>query len=247
MMSSTKPSSETDEYVPEINYFVEKYTCDYFPNPLQPLEDYKKRIAHKLKKTFIDDFHTLRDGYGFIGKYNNELKEHLKISPEIQKKLKNVAEVQAALNEGKTFQILLGWSNEDVREIYALADRIQQTNKDYYESGCIFKLLCVIQPNYIEFWLGSGNAWAAENRNDEALVCYFGGLNINPYAFDLYLGICQVLCKLSQFAEALKIIEGAQQVILTQQNTETDELPKLKEKLGHMHDIISSHEQRSKA
>lgn len=245
MMSSTKPENETGEYSPQLNYLVEKYSCDYYPTPLQSLEDYKKRLSYKLKKTFIDDFHTLRDGYTFIGKYNELLKEHLKISPDIQKTLKNVAQVQASINEGKTFQNILGWSNEDVQEIYALAENVY-SKKDYYESACIFQLLCIIQPKYVEFWLGGGNAFSAENKNEDALVSYFGGLNINPYAFDLYVGICQVLCKLSQFNEALQIIEGAQQVIVTLSDKEaSDELPVLKEKLLSMHDIISSHQERS--
>lgn len=248
MMSQTQPPSEVNEFSPNINYFVEKFACDYSPNPLQSLEDYKKRIAYKLKKTFVDNFHALRDGYTFIGKYNEQLKEHLRVSPEIKNTLKNIALVQSAINEGKTFQDILGWSSEDVQEIYSLADQLLQTKKDYYECSCIFKLLCVVQPKFIAFWLGSGNASSAENQNDDALVAYFGGLNINPYAFELYLGICQVLCKLSQFTEALNIIEGAQLVIVSSaQNEGVADLPVFKEKLDHMHDIISSHVQRSKA
>lgn len=240
-VESRTENFEREEYAPDINYFVERYACDYTPNPLQPLEEYKKRIAHRLKKTFIDDFHILREGYCFIGKYNEMLKEHLKVSSEIQKTLKNLVQVQAALKEGKTFQDLLSWSDEDVQEIYHLATVVYD-KQEYYESSCIYKLLCTVQPNFPVFWLGGGDALAAENRYDEALVSYFGGLNINPYDFDLYLGICQVLCKLHQYNEAIQIIEGAQSVVLTTgQSEKVEELPILKEKLSSMHELISSY------
>lgn len=236
----SNPSRIPQNYEPEISHLVKRASKDYVPNPFQSYEDYKRRISLKIKRNLIDDFHAVRDGYAFIGKYNQNLKDHLKTSSEKRALLQDLTRVNAAISEGKTFQDILGWSEEDIQEIYQLANTLFE-NKEYYESSSILKLLCLVQPLRYQFWLKAGDALEEENKNEEALISYYGGLRINPYAFNLHFGICFVLCKMNFYDEALQILEEAHLLIdeTEKAGEKVDEIPDLREKLNKMHKIIT--------
>jgi hypothetical protein len=211
----------------------------YIPNPLQTFENYKKQLSLKIRKNFIDEFHALRDGYTFIGNYSDQLKEKLSPSLEVKKILRDLVQVDALLKAGKTFQEIIGCSNEDLVEIYSLAERLFNEKK-YYESGAIFKLLCLVQPLCHRFWIGAGDALEADERNREALASYYGGLFSHPYSFDLYLRICNALCKCGENEKAHLVIKEAL-TMLEQSERESPlaaELSTLRDKLNTLKNSI---------
>lgn len=222
-----------------VSFLVDQAAKEYVPNALQSFEHYRKQLELKIRKNFIDEFHTLRDGYMLIGNYNQQLKNRLDILPEVQSMLRNPVQVRAALSEGKTFQDILKWSDDELVEIYALADRLLN-DKHYYESSVIFKLLCLVQPLSYFFWMGVGDALEADNKNKEAIMTYYGGLFANPYSFDLYLKLCKTLCKIGEPEKAVALLEEAFKVIdeTEKEGPLTPELIALRQELKKVQEIL---------
>lgn len=228
-------------YDPKVDFLIDEAAQNYVPNSLQSFESYREQLALKIKKNFIDEFHVIRDGFTLIGKYNSDLSKSLAISPDVRNILLDPVKTTEALNKGASFQEILQWSTDDLMSIYALADQLFN-QKQYYESGAIFKLLCLVQPLSYYFWMGAGDSLEADNKNQEAIATYYGGLFANPLVYELYLKLCTTLCKINEHDKAVAVLDEILNTIESSSQEEplTQELSELKNKLNNIREIIVS-------
>lgn len=226
-MAKQNSVENIEMFDPELDSLIKNAEKNYNPNSIQTFDEYKKLISLRIKRNFIEDFHVLRDGYTFIGNYNNILKERLKATPEIKNTLRDLVKVNSLIKEGKTFQEILKWSNEDILEIYSLAIDLL-SNNHFYESSAILRLLCLVRPQCYFFWLKAGEALEGDNKQREALATYYGGLYANPYSIDIYKHMCTLLCKLKEHDKAKNMLQEALNML---EQSNDPELCKLKEEI----------------
>lgn len=226
---------EFEIFEPEVDFLVVVAEKAYVPNSLQAVEEYKQKVALQIRKNFIEDFHVLRDGYTFIGNYNQILKEKLRATSEIKNTLRDPVKITALLKEGKSFQQILEWSDADLIEIYALASDLLD-KKYYYESAAIFRLLSLIRPHCYYFWLKAGDALDGDKRGREAIAAYYGGLCENPYCYELYHQLCHLLIRQGDKNKALAVLT---EVIELVNQDETESQAEFKEKIVQLSQDIS--------
>lgn len=99
-----------------------------------------------------------------------ELEEFI-ITPEIMQKLNDPDLLRRYVEEGKTFQEILGYSDEAMKRFYEVAHRLLAGQR-YKEAGDGFVFLTTLNPYVPEYWLGLGMCEQLQQEYEQAIVAY---------------------------------------------------------------------------
>lgn len=95
----------------------------------------------------------------------------LRISKETLEKIKNSAQLQKDLEEGKSFQQIFGYSVEAMDKFYSAAWNLFQRQL-YDESSNAFFFLTTLNPRVHLYWLGLAMSEQLKEEYHEALMAY---------------------------------------------------------------------------
>lgn len=114
-----------------------------------------------------------------------------KLSPKIRAKLKNKDLIRKELQDGKSAQEILGFSNAAMKKFYDAASKLLEHNR-YSDAADAFLFLVTLNPHGHDYWMGLGIATQL-NKNYEAAIdayemaAYCEVHNPTPY---FYLAKC---------------------------------------------------------
>lgn len=93
------------------------------------------------------------------------------ISKEALEKMKDPLHVKKQVEEGKTFQEILGYSIETMERFYEAAHSLFQ-KQQYEEAADAFVFLTTLNPKVHNYWLGLGMSEHMIEEYDSALMAY---------------------------------------------------------------------------
>ncbi len=85
-----------------------------------------------------------------------------------------------ALEDGKTFQQIVGFSDDVLADFYEVAARLLEEGR-YEEAGNAFVFLTTVNPNLSELWLGLGMAHQFQKDYDNAMAAYEAAKEAEPW------------------------------------------------------------------
>lgn len=94
-----------------------------------------------------------------------------RLSPEAKAKLKNKKQLKKELEEGKTAQEIIGFSNVTMAKFYGAAYRLFE-HRRYQDAGNAFLFLATLNPYNHEYWLGLGMACQMSQDYEAAIDAY---------------------------------------------------------------------------
>jgi len=93
------------------------------------------------------------------------------IPEEALKRLSDPDILRRYIDEGKSFQDILGYSNETMEKFYGAAHRLF-TKEQYQEAADAFVFLTTLNPYVHNYWLGLGMCEQLNTDHEAALVAY---------------------------------------------------------------------------
>lgn len=93
------------------------------------------------------------------------------IPPEALEKLEDPEYLEQCIAEGKTFQEILGYTDELMQEMYSNA-RHHLENEDFENAAAAFVFLTTLNPHIHEYWMGLGMSEQLRGEYETALVAY---------------------------------------------------------------------------
>lgn len=97
--------------------------------------------------------------------------DEFKIPEEAYEKLQDPAYFKQQIDEGKTFQDILGYSSETMEKFYKVAYTYFQQQR-YRESCEAFTFLTTLNPTVFNYWLGLGMSEQMCEEYNSALLAY---------------------------------------------------------------------------
>lgn len=94
-----------------------------------------------------------------------------RIPDEAFEKIKDPIHLKKQVDEGKTFQEILGYSFETMEKFYEAAHHLFQ-KQQYEEASDAFVFLTTLNPNVHNYWLGLGMSEQLIEEYDAALMAY---------------------------------------------------------------------------
>lgn len=101
--------------------------------------------------------------------------------------------VQKQLAEGKTYQEILGYSDEEMEKFYQVAVALFQKEK-YEKAADAFVFLTTLNPRVYVYWMGLGMCEQVREEYENALIAYEVAIETipdDPSAY-YYAGICHL-------------------------------------------------------
>lgn len=93
------------------------------------------------------------------------------IPSDALEKMKDPAHIKKQVEEGKTFQEILGYSSETMDKFYDAAHHLFQ-KQQYEEAADAFVFLTTLNPKVHSYWLGLGMSEQLIEEHDSALLAY---------------------------------------------------------------------------
>jgi tetratricopeptide (TPR) repeat protein len=131
------------------------------------------------------------------------------ISDEAIQKMNDEEMLNRALEEGKTFQELFGFSDAIVVEFYEAAKNVLEQNR-FEDAVSAFLFLTGLNPNVADFWMGMGMAQQKNNEFDAALNSYTIAIELEGNKIFPYILTAQCCMEIKNFQKALEVIESAE-------------------------------------
>lgn len=106
--------------------------------------------------------------------------EEFRIPKEAVERLKDPTALNQMLGEGKTFQEILGYSDDVIDKFYETARRLFEEQR-YDEASEAFIFLTTLCPYTYNYWLGLGMSEQLNNEPSSALVAYGMAILTDPH------------------------------------------------------------------
>lgn len=94
-----------------------------------------------------------------------------KIPEEALEKMRDPAHIKKQVDEGKTFQEILGYTSDAMDKFYEAAHQLFQ-KQQYEEAADAFVFLTTLNPKVHSYWLGLGMSEQLIGEHDAALMAY---------------------------------------------------------------------------
>lgn len=192
---------------------------------LEPKDVYKKKVAQELSQGLISCKRRIENGAKCLTEIVEELaKTNSKIDiAQVTKDFMNLANYFAALpehleelykafGEGKSIQELAGMSRSTIDALYFGAKDLYE-RQHYEEAANAFGILTFLNPRYMIFWLGLGNAEYFSQHYEGALTAYAFAVYVNPDDPSPHLYSAKCYEELKQMDYAINALDLALYVI----------------------------------
>ena len=107
------------------------------------------------------------------------------VSKKSIQEVDNVSDLDVILEKEKIFQDLLGFSRENIPQMYEQCILFLQTNR-LEEAIAGFSLLTKINPYIADFWLGLGLCYKAREEFPKAMEAFIMAIALDPYRSEMY-------------------------------------------------------------
>jgi len=97
--------------------------------------------------------------------------EEFKIPEEAIEKLRDPEIIRQQMEEGKTFQEIIGYTSETMEKFYTIGRKLFE-QQEYREAADAFIFLTTLNPMVHEYWLGLGMAEQLNGGHQGALLAY---------------------------------------------------------------------------
>lgn len=127
---------------------------------------------------------------------------------QIADMLSNPDKLQEYFSEGKTFQELLGFSNDQMEQFYQGAYRIFE-QKRWDDAADAFLFLTTLNPYVHTFWLGLGMAEQSKQEYEQALTAYSMAAMTDPESPVPHIHSCECHDMLKDIDKSIEAVEQA--------------------------------------
>lgn len=198
---------------------------DVGADALEPKDVYRKKMAQELAQAMISCKRRIENGAQCLAEALDAL---AKTSPkmdvaQVTKDFVNLANYFAALDEhlgellkafdeGKSIQELSGMSRSTLDMLYLGAKDLYE-RQHYEEAANAFGILTFLNPRYMIFWLGLGNAEYFCHHYEGALTAYAFAVYVNPNDPSPHLYSAKCYEELQQMDYAINALDLALYVI----------------------------------
>lgn len=100
-----------------------------------------------------------------------EPEEDLKIPDEVLKRIQQPELFKDDIDQGKSLQEILGYSDEVMDKLYQVAHNLFEENR-YHQALDAFLFLSTMNPFVYAYWLGLGMVYQVLEEYEQALLCY---------------------------------------------------------------------------
>lgn len=181
---------------------------------LEPASAFEERTHKKITENLNLQREQIQRGYQIILvglEKSGENTEAYKITAERLKSLEDFNDVKNQFNLGKTYQDLLGYTDQMMISMYEIA-RSRFAEKNYEEAICVLKFLTTLTPLISIFWTSLGNAYELNEQITEALSAYEVPIVLDPTKIEHYVQAakCSIAVNDSD-DQAIQIFEGAKE------------------------------------
>ncbi len=130
------------------------------------------------------------------------------LSVQVIEMLKNPDALKAKMNEGGSFQQILGFSDDAVVGFYDTAKELMD-QKRYGDAGDAFFFLTQLAPQVRAFWLGLARSEKLNGQIERAIPLYVAAIALDQSDKDSYIECVQCCLEADKHDEAVQILELA--------------------------------------
>jgi tetratricopeptide (TPR) repeat protein len=129
------------------------------------------------------------------------------------------------IDKAGNLQKYLGFSNEEIDEIYQFASSLYQQGK-YQDASSVFMILTFLNSEYYNFWLALGLSELARQSYIKAELFLMRALHLDAFRQEAYIGLAK--CSVFQhfYEEAEAYLETLEEALQEQGNHEV-QLPEV--------------------
>ncbi len=110
--------------------------------------------------------------------------------------------------EGKTFQEIVGFSDETMEKFYETARQLYFEQR-FEEAKTAFQFLTTINPYVSEFWLGLAETQQANQEYQVAISAYTMAIAMDPESIPAYLMAIECCLETQGFSQAYSFVKQA--------------------------------------
>ncbi|HXF29846.1 MAG TPA: SycD/LcrH family type III secretion system chaperone [Chlamydiales bacterium] len=123
-----------------------------------------------------------------------QIPDDCKIPEEVLEALQKPDELRRHLDEGRSLQELIGYSDEFMQQLYNAAHDVFQEGR-YQEAADGFLFLTTLNPYVYAYWLGLGMSQQLIEEYEQAIIAYECASKVEPASPipDYYLAACHLL------------------------------------------------------
>jgi len=100
-----------------------------------------------------------------------DIPDYLKIPEEIIEKLKNPEEFRKEIEQGKSLQSILGYTDDSMEKFYQAARTVFAEGR-YQDSQDAFLFLTTLNPHVYAYWVGLGMSYQKLEEYEQAILAY---------------------------------------------------------------------------
>ena len=135
-----------------------------------------------------------------------ELPEELKIPDDVLERLENPETLRRCINEAKSLQEIIGYSDELMEKLYGAAYSVFQEGR-YYEAQDGFLFLTTLNPYVYAYWLGLAMSYQLLEEYEQAALAYECASGAEPESPLPYYYLAGCHLYLNEYEEALDAIK----------------------------------------
>ncbi len=224
-----------------VNIAVKEQEAGYKSNSPETLAQYKERLKLQMlapltafKEKFESGYFTLLSE---ISKNKEKNVDDYKVSEEKLAHIKDSDFLMKSVLEGDTFQKLLGFTNEQMLDLYEVCTKLID-QKRFEDSQNAFMFLLVLNPTISSFWTGLGVIWQQEHRLQEALFAFKVAIIHKMDSIEPYLSALRCCLEMQDHEEANRLLQIA--IEMENEDVSNVDLQKLKAEAQELQKYIKN-------
>lgn len=136
-----------------------------------------------------------------------EMKEFL-FSDEGVEILQDEEKLAQLMQEGKTFQEIVGFEDKTLWKFYEAAEQLYEA-KRYDDAADAYLFVSTLNPYVPDFWIGLGTSQQMQGKFEDALASYTTAIEVFPTHIMPYMFAAKCCLETKDFDEAAKVFDGA--------------------------------------